>query len=102
MPGTPGIPVVPPTPPPGAKPNPADAAPPGEPVPGVAAAQLCGTDIAPTKVARPTPADTADPPRLGADASEPTADPTGLNPAAPAAAGAVAPDNRAGFRPPKL
>ena len=30
---------------------------------GVAAAQLCGTDIVPTKVARPTPADTADPPK---------------------------------------
>jgi hypothetical protein len=33
--------------------------------PGVAAAQLCGTDIAPTRVARPIPADTIDPPRPG-------------------------------------
>ena len=30
-----------------------------------AGAQLCGTDNAPTGVARPTPADTAEPPRPG-------------------------------------
>jgi hypothetical protein len=47
------------------------------------------------------PADTADPPRFGAP-SEPTTEPTWLNPAAPAAAGAVNPFNRAGLRPPKL
>src|SRR5277367_3998958 len=47
---------------------------------GAAAAQLCGTDIVPTKVARPTPADTAWPPRPD-DPSEPIAEPAWLNPA---------------------
>ena len=32
---------------------------------GTAAVQLCGADIVPTRVARPTPADTADPPKFG-------------------------------------
>jgi len=67
----------------------------------VAAAQLCGTDIAPTSVARPIPADTADPPKPG-DPIAPIAEPTWLNPAAVDAAGAAAPVNKAGFMPPKL
>lgn len=73
-------------------------------VAGVAAAQLFGTDIVPTKVARPTPADTAEPPpRLG-DPSAPIAEPTLLNPAAPvvAADAVVLPVNKAGFMPPTL
>jgi hypothetical protein len=41
-------------------------------VAGAAAAQLCGTDIVPTNVARPMPADTGAVPKLGA-AAGPTA-----------------------------
>jgi hypothetical protein len=70
---------------------------------GAAGAQLCGTDIVPTNVARPIPADTADPPRPG-DPSAPIAEPTW--PTVLIADGAAAaPVNRAGFMPltpPKL
>ncbi len=97
MPGTPAIPASAL----GAYAKPADAAPTGEPVPGVAAAQLCGTDIAPTRVARPTPADTADPPSPG-DPSAPTAEPTWLTVLIAADGAAAAPVNRAGFMPPTL
>ena len=65
----------------------------------MAAAQLCGTDIVPTSVARPIPADTADPPRPG-DPIAPIAEPAWANPAAPIADGAVAAVN-AGFKAPK-
>jgi hypothetical protein len=65
----------------------------------VAAAQVCGTDIAPTRVARPIPADTADPPRPG-DPIAPIAEPAWANPAALIADGAVAAVN-AGFKAPK-
>jgi hypothetical protein len=99
MPGIPDIPAVSATPAPGAMAQPADAAPTGEPVAGVAAAQLCGTDIAPTRVARPIPADTADPPRPG-DPSAPIAEPTWLKPTALIDDGAVAPAVRmAGLSP---
>lgn len=96
MPGTPAIPASAL----GAYAKPADGAPTGEPVPGVAAAQLCGTDIAPTRVARPIPAVTADPPRPG-DPSALTADPTWLT-VLTADGAAAAPVNRAGLRPPTL
>src|SRR5262249_8233253 len=70
----------------------------GELVTGAADAQLCGTDNAPTKVARPIPADTADPPRPG--------DPSGLiaetmwpNPSAPAPDGPSPDIKMAGLTP---
>lgn len=65
-------------------------------VAGTAAVQLGGTDTVPTRVARPTPAETAEPPRP----DEPIAEPAWLRPAAPIADGAaVEPINKAGFRP---
>jgi len=102
MPGTPGIAVIS-VPAPGAMAQPPDDdAISGALVPGgAAAAQLCGTDIAPTRVARPTPAETADPPRLD-DPSEPIAEPTWAKLAPLIAAGAAAPVNMAGLRPPTL
>ena len=61
IPGTPGVPAGPPS---GAalKPSAGNALA-TDPVAGAAAAQLCGADNAPTKVARPKPADTALSPR---------------------------------------
>jgi hypothetical protein len=67
---------------------------------GAAGAQLCGTDIVPTKVARPTPAETPDPPKPD-DPTEPIAEPAWASPAALIADGAVAPVNNPGFKPPK-
>jgi hypothetical protein len=96
----PGTPAIPPSAL-GAYAKPADAAPTGEPVPGVAAAQPCGTDIAPTRVARPIPAVTADPPRPG-DPSAPTADPTWPTVLIAADGAAAAPVNKAGLRPPTV
>ncbi len=64
----------------------------------MAAVQLCGADIVPTRVARPTPADTADPPKFG-DPIEPIAGPTWLSPTVLIADGAVAAENKAGLKP---
>ena len=68
---------------------------------GAAGAQLCGTDIVPTKVARPTPAETPDPPKPD-DPTEPIAEPTWPSPTVLTAAGAVAAENKAGLKPPTL
>jgi hypothetical protein len=84
IPGVPGIPDNSPATTPGVAVQPAAGnAVTEEFVIGAAEAQLCGTDNAPIKVARPILADTADPPRPG--------DPSGLiaetmwpNPSAPA------------------
>ena len=77
------------------------------PVAGAAAAgtgedptQLGGTDIVPTKVARPTPAETPDPPKP-VDPTEPIAEPTWPSPTVLTAVGTVAAENKAGFMPPK-
>src|SRR5947209_16927708 len=64
-------------------------------VAGAAAAQLCGTDIVPTNVARPMPADTGAPPELGAPAG-PTA-PIEATPS-PATPEASAPGTAAALR----
>jgi hypothetical protein len=73
----------------------------GVPTAGAGAdpAQLCGTDIVPTKVARPTPAETPDPPKPD-DPTEPIAEPTWPSPTVLTAAGAVAAENNAGLKPP--
>ena len=97
MPGMPGMPCVRDT---SSNPAPGGMVQPGTCVPaacvaaagvlieGVAAAQLGGTDIVPTRVARPTPADTPEP----GVPIEPIAAPTWL------IAGAVAPENKAGLK----
>ena len=97
IPGTPGIAVIS-VPAPGAMAQPPDDdAISGALVPGgAAAAQLCGTDIAPTRVARPTPAEIADPPRPD-DPSPLTAEPTWL--ATLVADDAPAPVSMAGLKP---
>lgn len=99
IPGIPGIPDIPCAPTPDAVVQPAAGnAVTEELVTGAAEAQLCGTDNAPTKVARPIPADTADPPRPG--------DPSGLiaetmwpNPSAPAPDGPIPDIKMDGLRP---
>lgn len=99
MPGMPGAPCVADTssnPAPGAILQPGGNAVGDGLAAGTAAVQLGGADIVPTNVARPTPAETSDPPKP----DDPIAEPTWPSPTVLTAAGAVAAENKAGLKPP--